>query len=170
MGWCKEGRYAVGVGSQKFGLTPVCSLEQSAIGETPDQAGVNNAGPTHPWDVTRARINSVVIPDRLARLLVMVDEKTAAVFLGEDAGKTPGRVGQIADVEEIDDHQIARFGSLDAKWSAQIMHFRQIDVANIVGAVVGCDLAARPVEAFNPKFCSGLIGFDERDIGMPSVV
>jgi hypothetical protein len=50
------------------------------------------------------------------------------------------------------------------------MYLGQIDVANIVGAIVGSNLAARPIEAFDPEFRPRFISFDERDVGMPTVV
>ena len=48
------------------------------------------------------------------------------------------------------------FGSFDPKRSAQITDLCEIDVANVVGTVVGSNLSARPVKAFDPKFRAGL--------------
>ncbi len=63
-----------------------------------------------------------------------------------------GEIGQIADVEQIDDEQVARLGSFDAERTAQVMHFRQINVANIIGAVAVEDLAPGPIETFDAEF------------------
>ena len=131
---------------------------------------MDDAGPAHARNVSRAGVDPVIVPDCFARMRIMVDEKPAPVLLGKNSGETPGQVRQIADVQQIDDHQIAGFGAFDPKWSAQIMHLGQIDVANVIGAVIGGDLATRPIEAFDPEFCSRLIGFHHRNVGMPAVV
>ena len=44
--------------------------------------------------------------------------------------------GEPADVENVDHHQIARLGTLDAERPAQIVHLGQVDVTDVVGAVV----------------------------------
>src|ERR1700757_493104 len=87
--WGKQRRDAVGIGSQELGFAAVGFLEQLTVRETADQPGVNDAGPTHARDVTRACVNAMEIPDRFARVRVVVDQKTAAVFFGKDPGKPP---------------------------------------------------------------------------------
>jgi len=159
MRWCEQRRHTVGIGGEQLSLPPVCALEQLAVRQTADQAGVNDTGPTNARNVTRTRIDPVVIPDRLARLRIVVDEKSAAVLLGKDAGEPPGRIREITDVEKVDDHQVTGFGSVDPERSAQIMDFCQVDVADVVSAVVGSNLSARPVEAFDPEFRPRFIRF-----------
>jgi hypothetical protein len=62
------------------------------------------------------------------------------------------------------------FGSFDPKRSAQIMDLCEIDVANVVGAVVGSNLSARPVKAFDPEFRARLEGFHHRNVRVPTIV
>src|SRR5215468_9893991 len=131
---------------------------------------MNNASPTHTRDMPRTRIDSVEVPDRFARLWIMVHEKSAAVLPREDAGETPGRIWQITDVEKIDDHQIAGFGSFDPERPAQIVDLCEIDVADVVGAIVRGDLPPRPVEAFDPELRSRFIRLHQRNVGMPSIM
>ena len=82
----------------------------------------------------------------------MLDQKPPSVLFGKDTGKAPRRILQVADVEEIDDQQISGFGPFNRKGSAQIMYLSQVNIANVVGAVIGSNLPSRPIEAFNPEF------------------
>src|SRR5215469_747654 len=131
---------------------------------------MNNAGPTHTRDMTRACIDPVEVPDRFTRLWIMVYEKSAAVLPCEDAGESPGRIWQITDVEKINDHQIAGFGSFDPERPAQIVDLCEVDVADVVGAIVRGDLPSRPVEAFDSKLRSWFIRLHQRNVGMPSIM
>ena len=62
------------------------------------------------------------------------------------------------------------FGSFDPKRSAQIMDLCEIDVANVVGTVVGSNLSACPVKAFDPEFRARLEGFHHRNVRVPTIV
>jgi hypothetical protein len=55
-------------------------LEQFAVRETGDQPGVNDASPSHAWNVARVRADPVEVPDRFAGLRVVIDEKPAAIL------------------------------------------------------------------------------------------
>jgi hypothetical protein len=50
------------------------------------------------------------------------------------------------------------------------MHLCQVNVANVVGAVVGSDLSACPVKAFDPEFRLRLVGFHHWNVRVPTVV
>lgn len=49
------------------------------------------------------------------------------------------------DVSDVDDEEIAWLGAFNVKWTGQVVDFGEVDVANIVGAVIVSDLTARPV-------------------------
>src|SRR6185312_1660208 len=121
-------------------------------------------------DVAGARIDAVEIPARLARLREMIDQEAAAILAREDAGEAPGGSRQISQIEEIDDEQVAGLGAFDAEGSGEIMHFGEIDIAHIVGAVVILDLAAGPVEAFDAELVARLEHLDHGNVGMPAIM
>jgi hypothetical protein len=118
----------------------------------------------------RELVYAVEVPAGLVRLRIVIDEKTAAVFLGEDAGESPRRVRKITDVEQVDDQQVAGLGTFDTERAAQVMYLGQIDVANVVCAVVVEDLPPGPVEALDAKFSTRLEHFHHRNVGMPAIV
>ena len=75
----------------------------------------------------------------------MVGEKAAAVLLREEAVEAPQALRQRADIEQVDDQQIAGFGAFDADRTGQEMHDDEVDVAHVVGRFVVLDEAAGPV-------------------------
>lgn len=68
--------------------------------------------------MARARIYAVEIPARLVCGWVVIDEKAAAVFLGEDSRESPRRVRQVSDIEQVNDEKIAGLGAFDAERAA----------------------------------------------------
>src|ERR1700730_6987587 len=131
---------------------------------------MDHAGPPHAWNMARSRIYPVEVPAGLVRLRIVVDEETATVFLGEDPGEPPRRARQISAIEQINDQQIVGLIAFDAGRTTQITILRQIDIANIVCAVVVKDLPARPVEALDAKFSTRLERFHHGNIWMPAIV
>lgn len=100
----------------------------------------------------------------------MVGEKAAAVLLGEEAVEAPQAFLERADVEQVDDQQIARLGALDADRTGQEVHDRQVDVAHVVGGVVVLDEAAGPVIGLDDEVVAGIDPGNDRDVGVPAVV
>src|SRR5215469_18659312 len=120
--------------------------------------------------MARTRIDTVVVPAGLVRLRIVVDEETAAVFLGEDAGESPWGIGQISDVEQVNDQEVAGLSTFDAERTAQIVHLGQVDITNIVCAIVVSDLPAGPVETLDAKFSARLKRLHHGNIRMPAIV
>ena len=146
------------------------SARRSADGQGADQSGVNHAGEPDAWNVARARIDTVKIPAGLARFRVVPVQKTAAVLKCEYAGEPPLGIFQPADVVDIDHEQIAGLGALDAERAAQIMHFGQVDVPDVIGGIVVFDLAAGPVVTFDPELVAWFEPFDDGNVWMPAVM
>src|SRR5690606_38856195 len=98
-------------------------------------------------------------------------------LLGEDAGVAPPLAGDLsrllrdgADVEDVDDEQVAGLGALDRDGSAQHVAGREVDVAHVVGRVVVADLPVRPLPALDAELRAGTDGGGRRDVGVPPVV
>jgi hypothetical protein len=64
--------------------------------------------------MARAGEQAVDVPDRLLRLREMLGQEAAAVLLREEAVEAPQAVGLGANVEQVDDEQVARLGALHA--------------------------------------------------------
>src|ERR1700730_14979339 len=115
---CQQGWNAIWIGGEQLGFALVGAFEKLAIGQAPDQPLVDHAGPAHARYMARTRIDPVEVPAGLARLRIVVDQETAAVFPGEDSGESPRRVRQITDIKQANDQEIAGLGTFDAKRTA----------------------------------------------------
>ena len=82
-----------------------------------DETGEADAG-----DVTGMGIDARNVPDRFLRQREVVGEKAAAVLLGKEAVEAPGALRKDADVENIDDQQIARLGAVYPDRTGEEMH------------------------------------------------
>ena len=100
----------------------------------------------------------------------MIGEEAAAVLLGEEAVEAPQALRQRADVEQVDDQQVAGLGAFDADRPGQEVHDGEIDVAHVVRGFVVLDEAAGPVVGLDHEVVAGLDPGDNRDVGMPAVV
>ena len=100
----------------------------------------------------------------------MVGEETAAVAAGKDAGEAPLVAAQGADIEDVDDENVARLGAAHLDRAAEDVDDRQVDVADVVGTVVVLDLAVGPVLAFHPKRLARIDGDGGGDVRVPAVV
>jgi hypothetical protein len=84
------------------------------------------------------------------------------------AGRSPpaGR----AEVEDVDDQQVAGLGALDAIGPLSMCATGQVDVADVVGGVVVADLAVGPLPALDPELVAGRTVVRRRDVRVPAVV
>ena len=158
------------VGRDQRGLALVPFRQQFRIGQTADQAGMNEACEVHARHVARGGIKPLDVPDRFLRQRKMIGQEAAAVLLGEEAVKAPQAFLQRTDVEQIHHQQIAGLGALDADRPRQKVHDRQIDVAHVVGGIVVLDEAAGPVIGLDDEIVAGIDPGHDRDIRMPAVV
>ena len=165
-----EARHAGRIGRDQRGLALVPGRQQFRIGQTADQAGMDQAGEVHAGNVARRRVEALDVPDRFLRQREMIGQEAAAVLLGEEAVEAPQALLQRTDVEQVDHQQIAGLGALDADRAGQEVHDRQIDVAHVVGGIVVLDEAAGPVIGLDDEIVARLDPGHHRDVGMPAVV
>ena len=165
-----EAGHAGRIGRDQRGLALVPGRQHLRIGQTADQAGMDQAGEVHAGNVTRRGVEALDVPDRLLRQREMVGQEAAAVLLGEEAVKAPQALLQRTDVEQIDHQEIAGLGALDADRAGQEVHDRQIDVAHVVGGIVVLDEAAGPVIGLDDEIVAGIDPRHDRNIGVPAVV
>ena len=90
-------------------------------------------------------------------------EEAAAIALVEDAGEAPGLVLHRLHILDLDEQDVSRFGRLDLEGPGQVVHAGEVDVLDVVGAVVVFDLAAGPVDAFDFDDFAVLDGAREGD-------
>jgi hypothetical protein len=158
------------IGRNQRGLALVPFCEQLWIGQTADQAGMDQAGEADARHVARGRIEALDVPDRFLRQREVIGEEAAAVLLGEEAVEAPQALLQGTNVEQIDHQEIAGLGALDADRAGKKVHDRQIDVAHVVGGIVVLDEAAGPVIGLDDEIVARLDPRHHRDVRMPAVV
>ncbi len=100
----------------------------------------------------------------------MVGQESATVLLGEEAVKTPQAFLHRADVEQVDNQEIAGLRALDADRTGQKVHDRQIDIAHVVGGIVVLDEAAGPVVGLDDEIVARIDPRHHRNVGMPAIV
>ncbi len=165
----RQRRHALRVGSDQRRLAVVPALEQLMRGQTADDAGVGQAGKAQVGNMPRGGEDAVEIPHRLGGLVEVVGQEAAELLLAEDAGIAPPLVVEHADVENIDDDDVAGLGTRHPDRPRQVVARREVDVADVVGAVVVVDLATGPVEALHTEGFAGLHFRDHRNVGVPTV-
>ena len=161
----------------RVGLVAISAVSRSfqvasslRIGQTADQAGMDQAGEIHAGHVARRRVEALDVPDRFLRQREVIGQEAAAVLLGEEAVEAPQALLQRADVEQIDHQEIAGLGALDADRAGQEMHDRQIDVAHVIGGIVVLDEAAGPVVGLDDEVVARLDPRHDRNVRMPAIV
>jgi len=83
------------------------------------------------------------------RFRIYLVQETASIVFTEDSCKSPRGVFERLNILDFNEKDVAGFGSLNLKWSGQVMDLSQVDVLDIIGAVVVLDLPTCPVETFN---------------------
>src|SRR5690606_7584219 len=99
----------------------------------------------------RSGENAIEIPDGLGGIGEVVGEEAAKFFLAENSGVAPLGVFEGTDIENVDHQKVARLGAAYAYGAREMVAGCEVDIANVVGAVVVFDLPAGPVEAFHPE-------------------
>ena len=140
------------------------------IRQAADQAGVDQAGEAHAGDVPALGEHALEVPDRLLRRREVIGEEAAAIALREETVEAPEHVLLGADVEQLDDQQIARLGPLHAHRTGQVVHGGEIDVAHVRGIVIVLDRAAGPVVGLEDEVIARIDPAGHRDVRVPAVV
>jgi hypothetical protein len=50
------------------------------------------------------------------------------------------------------------------------MDLRKVDIGNVVGTVIVCNLSTCPIEAIDTKFCAWLECFHHANVRVPTIV
>ncbi len=173
----RQRRHPVGVGGDQRPFALVPAGQQLGRRRGAEQAGVGDPGVADARDVPRGGLLSAEVPDRLVRVGIVVGEEAAAVDLGEDAGVAPTLAGRVADllrhraeVEDVDDEQVAGLGALDRDRTGQHVAAVELDVADIVRRVVVPDLGVGPLAALDADRRAGRDRRCGRDVRVPAVV
>ena len=74
------------------------------------------------------------------------------------------------DVLNLHEEDVTWLGSLDLERTREIVDLCQVDVLDVIGAVVVLDLPSSPVETFDLDCLTVFDCATERYIGMPAVV
>jgi hypothetical protein len=76
----------------------------------------------------------------------MFSKKSSSVGSGENACKSPQRVLERSNVQQIDLKQISRLGSINIDWAAQVMNLPNIAGLNILDGIIVLNLSASAVQ------------------------
>ena len=97
------------------------------------------------------------------RFGVYLIEEAAPVLARKHAREPPWLLLKRLHVYNLDEQHVARLRGLDLERPAQVVDFGEVDVLDVVGAVVVLDLPARPVDAFDLDRFAVLDGACEGD-------
>ena len=156
--------------AQQLGLAPVPFPQQRSARQAADQPGMDQAGETHAGNVAAAGVKPLEIPYRLLRVLKVLAEETAAVAARKNAVEAPLPFRQGADVQQIHHQQVAGLRAGHAHRAGQEMHGAQVQVADVVGAIVVAHIASGPVVALQHEIVAGPHPARHRNVRMPAVV
>ena len=168
--WIGEAGHTLRIGGDQRGLALVPGREQFRIGQTADQAGMDQAGKIHAGNMARRGVHALEVPDRLLGLREMIGQEAAAILLGEEAVESPLAILHRANIEQINHQKIARLRPLDADRARQKVDDRQVDVAHVVSAVVVLDEAASPVIGLDDEVVARIDPRDHGNVRMPPIV
>src|SRR5215211_3732947 len=174
-----QGRDPVGVGGDQRPLPLVPPGQQLGRGGGAEQTGVGDAGVADAGQVPGGGVLPVEVPDRLDGVREVVGQEPPRVGPGKHTRVAPalarGRpliLGRLhrAELQDVDDQQVARLGALDLDWAAEHVGAGEVDVADVVGRVVVAELGVGPLPALDPELTDWLHEGGTRDVGMPAVV
>ena len=174
----RQRRHPLRVGVDQRLLARVPAGQQLRRRRGAHQAGVDDAGERDAGDVPRGRDAPAEVPDHLVRVGELLGEEPAAVLRREHPGVAPPLPGQRpgvllrdrADVEDVDDEQVAGLGALHGDRAAEHVHPRQRGVEDVLRRVVVVDRAVEPLAAVDPEHVAGAHVDLRGDVGMPAVV
>ena len=120
-------------------LTPGMCLEEQNM---PSKSQIAFAlQPRQSWE------RDFILPH--SRLGIDLVQKPAAIILVKDASETPGMVLERLYVHDLHKENIAWLGIFNLERPREVVDLGEVNVLDIVGAVVIPDLTTSPVEAFN---------------------
>ncbi|KAG0924401.1 hypothetical protein G6F31_019127 [Rhizopus arrhizus] len=103
----RQRRHTVGIGIDQRLLAPVPGVQQLLVGQAADQSRMDQAGEIHARNMARRCEHAVEIPDGFLRMRKMFGQETAAIVAAEEPVEPPEAVGLGADVQQIDNQQVA---------------------------------------------------------------
>src|ERR1700728_1417865 len=105
----------IGVDECLFAGIP--GFEHFLVRQAADQARMDEAGKADARNMPRVRVKTGNIPDRFLRQREVVGQEAAAIPFGKEAVKAPRAFGQYPDIENIDDKEVARLGTMHTERS-----------------------------------------------------
>lgn len=186
-----KGNNAVHVAAllNKLGFAVVPFFQHLMRWGTSQDARMDQAGELDARDVTRAAVYAFKVPDCLGsaahssasvppgvvsgdriRLGVDLIQKSTTILFCKYTSETPRLVWQGLNVLDLNEKNITGLSRLDLEGSAQIMDSGEVNVSDIVGAVIVADLAARPVNTLDTHGFAILDSPCKGDVGMPSIL
>ena len=132
-------------GGDKFGFAPVPFCEDLRGWRAAEDAWVDETSELDAGDVAGGAKDAFEVPDCLCGLGVVLVKETAAVVFVEYPGEAPGVVLEGLDVHDLYKEDVAGLGAFDLERSGEVVNLGEINVLDIVGAVIVLDLPTCPI-------------------------
>lgn len=110
------------------------------------------------------------VMDVFLRVRIDLIQEPASILLMEDTCEAPRLVLEGLNIHNFDEKDIPWLGLFDFEWTREVVDSSEVNVQDVVGAIIVLDLAAGPVETFDLDRFSIFDRAAEWDVRMPSVV
>src|SRR5687768_10639463 len=97
------------------------------------------------WNMPRAGINALAVPDRFARFRKEIGQKSAAIGGCKDTGIAPLITLKRSNIKNVNHEDIARLRTGDFDRSNEMMARGKITITYVGGVIVILDLTTSPV-------------------------
>jgi hypothetical protein len=115
-------------------------------------------------------INSFKVPNSLCCLWIKIVQEATSIPFIKYTRKSPWPLLKWLYIQNLHNQQITWLRALDIKGTSQVMDFGQVNIDNVVCAIIVADLAARPVHAFDFRGGVERDRGDGRDVWMPTIM
>jgi hypothetical protein len=78
-------------------------------------------------------------------------QEATTVFLGERSSESPFVTVESTEIEELHLEQVAGLGGRDFNRTRKVVDLRQVDILNVVRAIIILDLTSCPVYAIDTE-------------------
>ncbi len=101
VGGSRQRWHSIRIGRNQGRLPRVPFGQQCRRRRAADQSGVNESGELDVLNMARLGVDALKVPNRLTGRGIVIREKAAPVFFGKNARKSPFRVAEHTDIDNI---------------------------------------------------------------------
>lgn len=117
--------------------------KQFMRGSAADESWMRNPSKSYIWNVPRHCIDALKVPNCLLSGREVVCKEATSILLSKSTSKALFVVGKSSHVQDVNHKNVARLRAINMNWSTKYVGYCQVDIANIVGAIVILNLPIR---------------------------